>query len=120
MKRQSFISSVAHAVNGIIAAAGNERNFLIQLVAVIIITAMGIIFSVSPVQWMVIIACFGLVLSLELINTALEKLADAVTAEYHPLIKQAKDIAAGAVLLASVASVTIGFIIFIPEIKKML
>ncbi len=60
--------------------------------------------------------CTALVLGLEIINTAIEKLSDVFTTSVHPLIKQVKDIAAGAVLLVSIISLVTGCIIFIPRI----
>lgn len=98
----------------------HERNFRIELFMMLLTFVIAIIFPISAMQWIVIAFCCGAVLSLELINTALEKLADAVTVEFHPLIKQAKDVAAGAVLLSSVTSVIIGLIIFVPKIKLLL
>lgn len=65
---------------------------------------------------MLIAFCIGLVISLELINTAIERVVDLVTSEYHPLAKEAKDIAAGAVFVAAILSIVIGGIIFIPKI----
>lgn len=120
MKKQAFIFSLLNAAKGVVTTALGERNFKIQLVLMGIIISMGIGFSITPVQWIIIILCSGAVLSMELLNTAIEKLADAITTAYHPLIKQAKDAAAGAVLVLSVTSIIIYLIIFIPEIKRIL
>lgn len=120
MKQHTLIRAFRNAINGIAVSGVKERNFRIELLLMTLVIVLGIIFSITSSQWIIIIFCGSMVLSLELINTALEKLADAVTTEFNPLIKQAKDIAAGAVLLASVTSVIIGLIIFIPKIKLLL
>jgi undecaprenol kinase len=72
------------------------------------------------VEWLFVIFAIGGMFALELLNTAIERLVDLVTMEYHPLAKQAKDIAAGAVFLYAIFSVIVGFIIFIPRILKLI
>ena len=77
---------------------------------------LGWVFQIDAMEWMVILLCITAVLTLEMINTAIEKLCDVVHPGYHPQIKVIKDIAAGAVLLAAVGSVIAGAIIFLPKI----
>ena len=77
---------------------------------------MGFYFKINTVEWLVILLVLGVILSLELINTALESVVDLVTDKYHPLAKKAKDTVSAAVLVFAVASVIIGLIIFIPKI----
>ena len=67
-------------------------------------------------EWLVVVLCITVVLTLEMINTAIEKLCDVVQPDYHPQIKIIKDIAAGAVLIAALGSIIIGAIIFVPKI----
>jgi diacylglycerol kinase len=72
----------------------------------------GFYLSIQPIEWCIILMCISLVISLELINTAVENLVDLVTLERKPLAGKIKDIAAGAVLIASAISLIIGIIVF--------
>ena len=81
---------------------------------------LGFIVSISPYQWLLVLFCIGLVISLEMINSAVEILCDMVTTDFHPKIKIIKDVAAGAVLVASIASLVIGLFIFIPALTNFL
>lgn len=112
---KKFLHSFYYAFQGI-KSAFDERNFKIQFIIGIIVIVFGYFLNLSHTEWLIIIICSFLVLSLEMINTAIEKLSDSVTKEINPLIKEAKDIAAGAVLLFSIASAIIGLVIFIPKI----
>ena len=76
----------------------------------------GIFLKISTTEWLFIISCSALVLSIELINTAMEFLCDMVSKEIHPSIKIIKDLGAAAVLLIAAGSVIIGIMIFLPKI----
>ena len=77
----------------------------------------GFIFHLSVMEWFICILLFALVISLELVNTAIEAVVDLCTpSEIHPLAKTAKDTAAGAVLVSAMASVIVGLMIFIPKL----
>lgn len=76
----------------------------------------GWFFGLSQIEWMICILLFGIVISLELMNTAIEATVDIAMPEIHPQAKLAKDIAAGAVLLSAIMAIIIGCIIFIPKI----
>jgi undecaprenol kinase/diacylglycerol kinase (ATP) len=76
----------------------------------------GCFFAINTTEWLFIIGCTMLVLSLELINTAIEHVCDTITTEIHPAIKIIKDASAAAVLLVAVGSVATGLIIFLPKI----
>lgn len=86
----------------------------------LIVILTGLWLSLSMLEWLFIFLAIGGMLSLEMINTALERAVDLVTDQYHPLAKDAKDIAAGAVLLYAIMSVIIGVIIFVPKIWVLL
>jgi undecaprenol kinase len=92
----------------------NERNFKIHLVAIIIVTRAGFYFSISKVEWLIIILTMMFVTTLELINSAIEYLSNFVSPRFNENIKIIKDVSAGAVLLAAIGSVIIGLIIFVP------
>ena|SRR5688572_6066110 len=117
---KTFIKSILFAFLGIKQFFSRERNAKIQTVIAIIAIALGFTLSLSSFQWMLVLFCIGLVISLEMINSAIEKYCDLVTTDFHPGIKIIKDVAAGAVLIASLMSLVIGLIIFIPALVKFL
>jgi undecaprenol kinase len=111
-----FLHSFTFAISGIFHALRNERNMKIHSVVTIIVIILAWIYHLSAIEWMFISFAICGVLALELVNTAVERVVDLVTKEFHPLAKQAKDVAAGAVLLYAILSVVIGCIIFLPKI----
>ena len=118
-KSKPLLGSFSYAVAGILTALLSERNMRIHLISSIVVVLFSIYFSITKMEWIVILFAIGGMFSLELINTAIERVVDLVTKEYHPLAKQAKDIAAGAVFLYAVLSMIVGSIIFIPYIFKL-
>ena len=92
------------------------RNFKIQFCLGILAVILGFVFHIASHEWIALIICISLVLGGEVGNTALEVAVDLVTDSYHDLARDAKDCAAGAVLLFSIASLIVGCIIFIPKI----
>ena len=87
----------------------------IHCVMAVLVVAAGVILRLSLVEWCICLGLFGLVMALELVNTAVEAVVDLVTGEYHPLAKIAKDTAAGAVLIAAIMAAAAGLIIFVPK-----
>lgn len=118
-KPHPMLGSFSYAVTGILTALLSERNMRIHLISSIVVILFSIYFSITRMEWIVILFAVGGMFSLELINTAIERVVDLITKEYHPLAKQAKDIAAGAVFLYAVLSVIVGSIIFIPYIFRL-
>ncbi len=98
----------------------SERNGKIQAGVSVIALITALYFHLSTVEWILMFFCIGAVITLELVNTALEHLCNLVHNEYHPAIKIIKDVAAGAVLFASIISAIIGLIIFLPKIFALL
>ena len=117
---RKFIRSFIYAWSGIIACSKAEINFRWELFIALIVSIVGWFFNISRTDWIILILCFALVLCLEMINTAIEKLADVVSPSIHPQIRLIKDIAAGAVLLSCICCVIIGLIIFIPKLLTMI
>ncbi|HRP55651.1 diacylglycerol kinase family protein [Agriterribacter sp.] len=111
-----FIQSLQFARAGIITFFRHETNGRIQLVAATVAVILGWIFKIAAMEWLVILLCITAVLTLEMINTAIEKLCNVAHPGYHPQIKIIKDIAAGAVLLAAIGSVMAGAVVFLPKI----
>ena len=106
----------AAAINGIVHAFRTEGNFKIQLAATVVVVLLGLFFNITQAEWLVIILCCMMVLALELFNTAIEKLCDMISKDFHPVIKIVKDTAAGAVLVSAVGSAVAGAVIFVPLI----
>ncbi|MEH7010102.1 diacylglycerol kinase family protein [Neobacillus niacini] len=110
--------SFSFALTGIKTALWTERNMRIHLFVSIVVIGCAIFLSISKVEWLFVIAAIGGILSLELLNTAIERVVDLITEEYHPLAKQAKDLAAGAVFVYAIMAVVIGIIIFLPYVLR--
>jgi undecaprenol kinase len=114
-----FIKSVRYALRGIKYCFNSERNFRIELIIALATCLLAIILGIQANEWLVILLCSALVLSLEIINTAIEKLSNVVSTSIHPVIRLVKDMAAGAVFLVSIASIIAAGIIFIPRMLKI-
>ena len=87
----------------------------IHVAVTLLVIIAGFILGLSITEWCICLGLFGLVMALELVNTAVEAVVDLVTAERHPLAKIAKDTAAGAVLIAAIMAAVIGLLIFVPK-----
>lgn len=114
MKVRNLFKSFTHALSGFAFAFRNEPNFRIELFCGIMAIAAGVIFGVGEIKLLVIILMVVIVLVLELLNTAIEKMTDIVKPRLHEQVKIIKDIAAATVLCASIGSVFIGLGIFVP------
>lgn len=114
--RNHHILSFKYAFDGICAAIREEPNLKFHIAAALLVLAMGYYFQISLPDWMIVILLIGLVVTLELTNTAIEAVVDSFTPDQHPRAKYAKDIAAGAVLIASLTATVVGAIIFLPYI----
>lgn len=109
---KSFLESFIHALRGIWSGITDQRNLKVQMVVAAMAVGAGFYFRITPGDWSIVLLCIGLVIGLEMINSALEGLVDLVTAERKPLAGKIKDIAAGAVLIVSGISVIIGILVF--------
>lgn len=113
-----LLKSFTFAIEGIKTAIKTERNMRIHLCVSIIVIGLSFFFSIRNVEWLLILIIIGGMFALELMNTAIERLVDLATKEFHPLAKQAKDLAAGAVFVYAILAVIAGIIIFIPYISR--
>ncbi|KMY54791.1 diacylglycerol kinase [Bacillus sp. FJAT-27231] len=113
-----FLSSFRFALNGLRIVV-KEPNFRVHLAAASGVVLAGVYFSLTRVEWLFILLMIFGVMTLEIINTAIEKTVDLVTKDYQPLAKEAKDLAAGAVLWFSLLSIIVGAIIFLPKIYSL-
>ena len=119
MKNKNLIDSFKHAFEGIGVAIKSERNLQIHIAIMFLVIIFGIILKISVVEWFVCLLLFGGVISLEMINTAIETTVDLITMERNPKAKLAKDASAGAVLVMAIVSVIRGLIIFVPKILEV-
>ena len=110
-----FIKSFAYALRGMAQLFKSQPNARIELICAFMAIFCAIIFKIDFYEWLAILLCIALVLGLEGINTAVELLADKVHPGFDTEIGKAKDVAAAAVLIASVVAFIIGFIIFVPK-----
>lgn len=112
---QARLRSFTHAFRGLWWLIRDEHNSWIHLAIVAILVPACFILNISLTEWMIIILCIGLVLSLELINSAIERMADKISPHQDADIGKIKDIAAAAVLISAIASAIIGLIILVPK-----
>ena len=120
MARQSLPAAFRHALDGIVTTLVRERNFKIELCFAVAAAILGIWLNISSAEWACVAICVGVVLSGECVNTALEAVVDLVSPDYHELAKRAKDCAAGAVLLTSIASLFVAAFVFLPKMLFVL
>ena len=113
---RKFLRSFVHGFVGLTHALGSEQNMRIHGVIAIGVIAAGFVFGLAAWEWIAITLCIGLVIAAECMNTALERLADRVSLEMHPLIKQAKDCGSAAVLVLAMTSAVVGGIDLVPKI----
>jgi len=118
-KDNSFFSgrlkSVSFAVKGAVKLITTEHSIMVQFSIAIIMTIVGFYIHITATEWLFQILAIGLVMSVEGINTAVEKIADFIHPDYHERIGFIKDISAGAVFFAAITAVLIGLIIYVPK-----
>ena len=117
-KKPPLRKTFGYAFEGILTGIRKERNMRIHTAAMILVVFFGTVLGLSATEWCICLVLFGLVMALELVNTAVEAVVDLVTEERKPLAKIAKDTAAGAVLIAVIMAAVIGCIIFLPKILE--
>lgn len=119
MHAESFWHSLRYAAQGIVHTVRTQRNARIHLVILALVVLAGVALQLSLQEWALVTLISALVLSLELVNSALEHLADKVEPNHDPHIMRAKDAAAGAVLIAALAAVIIGVLVFGPHLLQL-
>lgn len=115
-----FIRSFGYAFEGIFYTLRTQRNMRVHLGIGLVAAALGLWLGISGVEWAVLLVMMALVLTLEMVNTVVETLVDMVTDRFHPLAKVAKDVAAGAVLVAAILAVGVGLFLFLPRLLHLL
>jgi diacylglycerol kinase len=119
MKHTNFFSALKIAMIGMRELFAESRNARIQLVIFLLVLVAGFIVDLNRFEWLWLMIASAIVLVLEAMNTSIELLADVYTQEFNLKIKQVKDIAAGAVLIASIFAAIVGVVIFLPHLSAM-
>ena len=118
-KDTSFFSgrfkSMGFAIKGAYKLITTEHSVMVQSSLAVLMIIAGFYFEIDRYEWIMQILAFGLVLSIEGLNTAVEKIADFIHPEFHDRIGFIKDIAAGAVMFAAMAALAVGMLIYIPK-----
>lgn len=114
------LKSFTYALNGLRIGLIEEHNIRIHFVAMLLAIILGLFLNISTIEWVGIILSIGLVISLELLNSALENLADFGSKEFNELIKKSKDLAAASVFWSALMALIIGGLIFIPKLVILL
>ena len=107
-----LIKSFGYALKGMLIAIREEQNMRIHVFAIAVVTVCGIYLSLSAIEWAVIALTIGFVISMEMVNSAIEAIVDHVSPEYHKEAGRIKDLAAGAVLVAAIVATVIAVYIF--------
>jgi undecaprenol kinase len=118
MPKSRWLIMYQDAVRGVRLAVLGERSFAIHLPAAAAVIAAGLFFRVTPGEWLVLVLCITFVLSLEIMNSGLERMAKAVTQERNVHVGAALDMAAGAVLVGCLGAAACGLIIFVPYLMR--
>lgn len=119
MKLQALIKSFKYAFTGIFTALKKERNMKIHFVVASLVVILGMLLKISKIELTLCIFAITLVISAELLNTAIETIVDMITTKQNEKAKIAKDVSAGAVLITAIGAATVGIIIFLPKIAQI-
>ncbi|OGE26808.1 hypothetical protein A3C26_03305 [Candidatus Daviesbacteria bacterium RIFCSPHIGHO2_02_FULL_39_12] len=112
--KKFHVLSFKYALDGLVAALKEEPNLKFHLLAGLIVILISLYLKLSTGDWIIIILVIGFVITVELTNTAIEKVVNEFVDNIHPGAKLAKDISAAAVLVASITAAVVGLIIFLP------
>jgi diacylglycerol kinase (ATP) len=118
MKPKTWIQSANLAIEGIIYSVKTQRHMRYHLYAALATLILSLVLNISRTEFILLCMAIVLVLTMEMLNTAIETTVDMISIEYHPLAKIAKDIAAGVVLIASIGALTLAYLILYPELKN--
>ncbi len=111
-----MLKSFVYAFNGLRLLLKEEQNARIHFVASVIVIVAGFYFGLNTYEWMAIIFSIGLVITVEIINTAIENIADFISPAKNENIKKIKDLSAAAVLISAIIALSIGLIVFLPKL----
>jgi diacylglycerol kinase (ATP) len=115
---KKWVKSANLAIEGIIYAIKSQRHMRLHLFAALAALILGLVLHISRTDLILLCMAIVLVLATEMLNTAIETMVDMISEDYHPMAKNAKDIAAGVVLIASIGALTLGYLILYPAFKE--
>jgi len=116
----SFWETTKNALNGIALAAESERSFRIHTLAMVVVTVLGWYLELAMLEWGLLFLTYAVMMGLEMLNSAIESLADFMHPDEHPAVKRVKDMAAGAVQVAAIFSIAIAIVLFGPKIAALI
>lgn len=114
--KNKFHFGLRNALNGLKVAILTERNIKIHVIAIVAVVIFGLYVNITNIEWAILSLTMGAVLSMEMMNTAIEKALDHLEPNHHPLIGMAKDMAAGAVFVTAIVSIAVACFIFLSRI----
>ena len=117
---KSLMNIIKYSLNGIKSYASDGKSIIIYVVGAILEVLLGFIFRVNGLEWILIICMLGIILAVELLNTAIEATCDAITKDFNPYIKVAKDCGSAATGIMGILSTIVNLIIFVPHIIKFI
>lgn len=118
-KNKNFFEALKNSINGLVYAIKEQKNLKIQLFIAVVVVIFSVILQINKIEMIFICISISFVIFAEVVNTSIEKTVDLVTEEYNEKAKIAKDIAAGAVSIASLNAIIVGIIVFLDEIIKI-
>ena len=104
---------IKYSINGLVSYAKDGKSIILYLICSVIEIILGFVYHINGLEWILIICILGFILCVELINTAIEAACDAITKEYNPLIKIAKDCGSGATFVLFIVAIILNIIIFL-------
>lgn len=119
LNTKSLMNIVKYSLNGIKTYMEEGKSFILYSFAAILEVIFGFFFKVNGLEWILIICMLGVLLAIELLNTGIERACDAITKEYNPLIKAAKDCGSGATFIIFIVMVILNIIIFYPKVVAL-
>ena len=119
MRSRTLLWSFNYAIEGIVYALRTQRNMRLHFIAATVVFTAALLFHVTRTELIALVLVVALVLCAELANTAIEAATDLTVDHYDPLAKVAKDVAAGAVLISSLAAVAVGFLVFFSPLRRV-
>lgn len=117
--KHSLFKSFSFAFEGMATELKKGRNFRIQVTLGVLSLTIGFVLGLSYAEWAILVITIAAVLILELINTAIEEIVNIISPQIRPEAKIAKDVSAASVLVASIAAILIGLLLFLPKILKL-
>ena len=117
-RRISILESFNYAVEGIIHVLRTHRNMRLHFAAAVLVLVLALVLGVERIELVALLLSIAFVLVAEMINSAIEAAIDVATSSFDPLAKLAKDIAAGAVLIASVNAIAVGYLVFSGQVNE--